>query len=295
MIEASGKNAIEPIEKSGRERSARLSAALCRFIALALMPALTLLNACSAPTGAGESSGGAKSAGTSNDAAQIHSNSISFEPIDIRSSSLMAAGIPYTFSAEELELSGCPAERPYYLGPNSARLNQALLAALERFSKRAAAIFDVPLLISAEPVFSRDGILSFWLCAYETKGDDLPVRELERESFTYDIYRGKALALTECFGGISSALGAELAEMLTDEAKRQGYSLLSPILPPDDRNGFIFDYGENGAVMLCFFYHPYEIALPSQGSPLIALPVEKLIGYANEDAAIARLGEKAEK
>ena len=183
--------------------------------------------------------------------------------------------------------NGCTVICPCFTGANTAELNDALLNAFERFSYR----FDEPCNINYELAFCESGLVSVWMIAYpadSAQDGDAPA-EILRTAFNYDIYAGKALKFSDCFGcEYTPAYAEKISLMLTEAAEADSTELLGSIKPvPADQ---IFIFSGSGII---FYYRLYEIAAFEEGTPMLTLSYNSLASlFASPESPIGRLLNK---
>lgn len=184
-------------------------------------------------------------------------------------------------------INGCSVSFPYFTGANTAGLNDAILYAFMEF----ASAMKQNSKINYELAFCERGLVSIWMIAYSSDliSPEKSPAEIKRAAFNYDIYTGKMLRFSDCFGcEYTPAYAEKLSSMLTEKAKSDSIKLISPIRPVPENQIFIFS-GKG----IVFYYRLYEITSFKDGTPMLTLSYKSLGSlFAAPDSPIGRFLSK---
>lgn len=103
-------------------------------------------------------------------------------------------------------------------------------------------------------------------------------------SITFDARSGKVCTLPDYFDDEDGRWRRVLPDIITQQAEKQGITLLSDLLPINDDQNFYIS-GTN----LVLFYRPYEIATYEAGIPQFSIPISDLTELLREDSPLLSL------
>ena len=211
-----------------------------------------------------------------------------------------SAPMPVYHSDIEYAVGEITVRRPVFIGENSARLNAAIRTAFTEYAEEAALASPIGI-IEYELVFSDQNLISIWMILRRPLQEEQitgPFIETERRTFNYDVIFGSRIDLQDAFGSTYTPASAKtLASMIEATAAEQGYRLLGELNPIPGDQMFIFvllnSEDADGAPIIhygvCFYFRPYELALPSQGCPRVYIGIDALRRFSASNTSVRRL------
>lgn len=163
--------------------------------------------------------------------------------------------------------------------PNSERFNESIASLLED------ALDEIDRTVYGEytiETYSSE-ILSLVLRFYDMESG-MPCGVYP---ITFDLQSGKEQRLCAYFDDDDGRWRRILPDIITQQAEKQGITLLSELLPITDEQGFYISGTD-----LVLIYHPYEIATYEAGVPEFSIPIKNLEELLSDNSALLSLTEE---